>query len=73
MFLRAWQDPHFRRELFIRGFITTAFSAITYFILGAGAWVWIFPLAVLLLVLVKYMLRPPEDEEEPGPDRPDQS
>jgi hypothetical protein len=66
MIIRVWRDPHFRRELLIRGFITTLFSAITYFILGAEAWVWIFPPTVVLLVLAKWILRPSDDEEEPG-------
>lgn len=67
MLIRTLKNPQFRRELLIRGFVTTAFSAITYFILGADAWVWIFPPAVVLMVLAKWMLRPPEDEDGPSP------
>ena len=72
MITRVWQDPRFRRELLIRGTITTIFSAITYFILGAEAWVWIFPPAVVALVLVKWMLRPHDDEEAPAHNSHDQ-
>jgi len=68
MLIRTWKEPQFRRELLTRAFITTAFSAITYFILGADAWVWVFPPAVVLLVLAKWTLTPHDGEEEPRRD-----
>jgi fatty acid desaturase len=67
----TWQDSRFQRELYIRGVITTVFAAIAYFILGAGVWVWIFPPVVVVLVLAKWMVRPEDDEEEPGPENHD--
>ena len=64
--LKNWRDSRFQRELFIRGGITTIISAVSYFILGAGAWAWLFPLAVMLLVVAKWSVRPDDGPDDPA-------
>jgi len=59
-------DPRCWREVLIRVGTISIFTAICYFILGADAWVWYIPLAVAVLVLFKWAVRPKgldEDEE----------
>jgi hypothetical protein len=63
------RDPRCWRELFIRAGTMTIISAITYFILGQGPWVWLIPLGVAVLVLVKWATRHEEADEEPPSDK----
>jgi hypothetical protein len=44
----------------------TLVAAIAYFLLGQGPWVWLIPLGVAALVLVKWASRPKEEDEEQG-------
>lgn len=60
------RDPRCWRELFIRAGIMTLVAAIAYFLLGQGPWVWLIPLGVAALVLVKWASRPKEEDEEQG-------
>ncbi len=59
------RDPRCWREVYIRGGMTLIISAVAYFMLDAGLWIWLFPLAVVGLVLAKWAVRPAEDDGEP--------
>jgi hypothetical protein len=52
------RDPRCWREVYIRGGMTLIISAVAYFMLDAGLWIWLFPLAVVGLVLAKWAVRP---------------
>ena len=56
------RHPRCWREVAIRGGSMTIMAAISYFILGAAPWVWLIPLAIAALVLLKWALRPEADE-----------
>ncbi|MCD6521042.1 MAG: hypothetical protein J7M05_14080 [Anaerolineae bacterium] len=58
------RDPRCWREVFLRGGLMTVLAAISYFLLGAEAWVWWIPVGVVLLVLFKWLVRPAELDEE---------
>ena len=61
------KNPRCWRELLIRVGTISIFTAISYFLLGAAAWVWYIPLAVAALVLLKWAMRPKDLDE--GTDR----
>jgi len=44
--------------------MTAVFVAIAYWILGADPWIWLLPVGVTLLVLLKWALRPPDESED---------
>ncbi len=60
-------DPRCWREMMIRGGVMTIVAAIAYFILHAQAWIWLFPVFISALVLMKWIVRPEGlDEESEG-------
>ncbi len=58
-------DPRCWREVFVSGGISLIIAAVCAVFLRAGAWVWIFPAAVVALVLLKWAVRP-KDLDGPG-------
>jgi hypothetical protein len=56
-------DSGLGRELYVRGGMTTIIAAIAYFILGIDAWIWLLPVGVTALVLVKWLLHPRVDDD----------
>jgi hypothetical protein len=65
-------DARCWREVFIRGGMTTIIVAVVYFFLDASPWVWIAPPAVILLVVLKWAVRP-QDLDADGPEGSDVS
>ena len=59
-------DPRCWREVLLRGGIMLIIAAITYFLLDAGAWVWLIPTATVVLVLLKWLVRPKSLDEQEG-------
>ncbi len=52
-----------RRELFIRGGMSLILAAIAAIFLRPGPWVWLVPLGVVVLVLLKWLpARPGRDD-----------
>jgi hypothetical protein len=62
-------DSGLGRDLYIRGGMTTIIAAIAYFILGIDAWIWLLPVGVTALVLVKWLLHPQVDDEPDDDDK----
>ena len=65
------RDPRCWREVLIRGGMTTIMVAILYFSLDIDPWVWIIPVAVAGMVVLRWSLRPasfddfaPDDEDQ---------
>ncbi len=58
------RDPRCWREVAIRSGVMTIIAAITYFILDAEPWVWLIPVGIAALVLLKWATRPKETEED---------
>ncbi|MHB0857840.1 MAG: hypothetical protein ACYC5M_09750 [Anaerolineae bacterium] len=58
------RDPRFWRELLIRGGVMLLVASISYFFLDAGSWVWLIPVFVAALVMVKWLVRPRDDEDD---------
>ena len=64
------RDPRCWREVAIRAGVMTIFAAISYFVLDAGPWVWLIPVAIAALVIGKWAVRPKDldDDEERWPE-----
>ena len=58
------RDPRCWREVLIRGGMTAVLAAITYFVLGIDPWVWLLPVGVTALVVLKWAVRPKENLDE---------
>ena len=60
------RDPRCWREVMIRGGMTTVLVAVLYFALDLDPWIWLVPVAIVGLVLLRWAVRPgmlDEDEE----------
>ena len=62
------RDPRCWREVLLRAGMTGALAAIAFFILHAEPWVWLLPVVIAAMVLLKWAFRP-EDEDENGDDK----
>ncbi len=61
--LRGWHDARCWREVLIRGGLTAVMAAIVYFALLHDPVIWVAPLLVSALVLLRWGVRP-EDRDE---------
>ena len=66
MLPRGWRDPRCGRELLIRGGITTVMAAVIYGTLQREPLIWLAPVVVMALVLVRWALWAGDDEEATG-------
>jgi len=55
------RDPRCWREVLIRGGVMTIVAAVSYFILRVDAWIWLLPVVISALVIVRWAARPPEE------------
>ncbi|NLG28811.1 MAG: hypothetical protein GX557_12935 [Chloroflexi bacterium] len=55
------RNPRCWREVLIRGGIMTIVAAASYFVLHADAWIWLLPVVISLLVIVRWALRPSDE------------
>ncbi len=55
------RDPRCWREVFIRGGIMTIVAATSYFFLNAPALIWLLPVVIGALVVLRWTLRPPDE------------
>jgi hypothetical protein len=62
----ALKDPRCWREVALRGGITAIMTAIAIFYLDGELWLWIFPVIVVAMTVLKWVVRPPawDDEED---------
>ena len=64
--MSGWRDARCWREVLLRGGITAIMAAVIYFELVREPLVWLAPVAVSGLVLLRWAIRPegldPEDE-----------
>lgn len=58
------KDPRCWREVLIRGGITLIIVGIAIVFLDADPWALLAPLAIAALVVLKWALRAPEDDED---------
>lgn len=58
------RDPRCWREVLLRASMTGALAAIAFFVLHAEPWVWLLPVVVAAMVLLKWAFRPEDDEGE---------
>jgi hypothetical protein len=58
------RDPRCWREVMIRGGMTLLIAAICAFTLRVSPWIWVLPVGVSALVLLKWALRPPDDTDD---------
>ena len=56
------RDPRCWREIFVRSGTMTIVVAVLYFALGLDPWVWLVPVAIAGLVLIKWAVRPEEQD-----------
>ena len=61
--MRGWRDPRCWRELIIRGGVTTIMAGVIYFAIMREPLVWLAPVVVMALVLLRWAWRP-EDAED---------
>ena len=52
------RDPRCWREVFIRGGMTTILVAVFYFALDLDPWIWLVPVGIVALVLLRWAVRP---------------
>ena len=62
----------FQRELMLRCGPMVIIAAVAHLILGVGPWVWLIPLAVAAMVVLKWAILPGNQEVDTGLDRPDE-
>jgi hypothetical protein len=55
------RDPRCWREVLIRGGVMSIVAGVSYFILKVDAWIWLLPVVISALVVVRWAARPPED------------
>lgn len=58
-------DPRCWREVLIRGGMTVIIVAVATIFLGADPWVWVIPPAIAAITVLKWAVRP-SDEEDAG-------
>jgi len=58
------RDPRCWREVMIRGGMTTVLVAVLYFALDLDPWIWLAPVAIVALVLLRWAVRPEMLDEE---------
>lgn len=58
-------DPRCWREVLIRGGMTAIIVAVAALFLGADPWVWLIPPAVAGITILKWAVRP-KDEDDAG-------
>jgi len=60
-------DARCWREVLIRAGITFIMVGLLYLWLGVSPWAWLAPPAIAGLVILKWALRPPEEDDVDGP------
>jgi len=58
-------DPRCWREVLIRGGMTVIIVAVAAIFLGVDPWVWVIPPAIAAITVLKWAVRP-SDEEDAG-------
>lgn len=63
--MRGLRDPRCWREVLIRGGITTVMAAVIYFALVDEPIVWLAPVVISGLVMLRWAIRPDDLDEPP--------
>lgn len=64
------RNPRMWREVFIRGGVTTIVAAIAVLFLRAEPWIWLLPVGVVALVVLRWLTAPEEDDDTGERDAP---
>jgi len=63
--LSSLRDPRCWREVLIRGGITTLMAGVIYFVLVPEPLIWLAPVVVSGLVVLRWVLRPETWDDQP--------
>lgn len=59
-------DPRCWREVLIRGGMTVILVAVAAIFLGVDPWVWVIPPAIAAITVLKWAVRPSDEEDADG-------